>query len=55
MVNIFSMFMENEMDIKFVNKGRAKGNQESFTMYLFNKKGLKYISIKKKSIDRENQ
>ena len=47
--------MGNEMDIKFVNKGRVKGNQESFIMYLFNKKGLKYIRIKKNSIDKENQ
>ena len=54
MVNLFSRFMGNEMDIKFVNKGREKGNQESFIMYLFNKNGLKYISIKKQSIDREN-
>ena len=47
--------MGNEMDIKFVNKGMVKGNQESFIMYPFNKKRLKYISIKKKSIDRANQ
>ena len=40
-VNGFSTFMGNEMDIKFVNKIREKGNQESFIMYFFNKKKLK--------------
>ena len=46
--------MGNEMDIKFGKKSRTKGNQESFIMYLFKKKGLKYLSIKKQSIDRAN-
>ena len=31
-VNGFSRFMGNEMDIKFVKKGRVKGNQASFIM-----------------------
>ena len=34
MVNGFSRFMGNEMDIKFVNISRAKGNQECFFKYL---------------------
>ena len=33
MLNGFSRFMGSEMDIKFVNTSRAKGNQESFVMY----------------------
>ena len=47
MVNGFSRFMGNEMDIKFVNKSREKGNQESFVKYLKQEGTSTLFSIKK--------
>ena len=46
MVNGFSRIMGNEMNIKFVNKSRTKGNQESFIMYFLTRRDLNTINIK---------